>query len=609
MTPVVMRRSLIAAALPLALALAGATAAQAAPPLVEAADDGEEPRLAARLWIDPLGDHRFRVGVELVPDPGWHTYGEEPGDTGLPPEIRWHAEGDPGARFGELVFPVPERFFDASADLESWGYDRPVLLATTADTTRDAVPLRVEVDALVCANICLPARFELSGELREGAVDTAAAARFDAEAAGRVADGAAGALPSAGTWLAALAAGLLGGLILNLMPCVLPVLAMKLTALAGMAHSSLRERRLHALAYAGGISVTMLALAGAVLALRAAGHAVGWGFQLQEPLFLVALCCLLVVFALNLFGVFEIDVDTGRLAGLGADARGAARSFADGLLAVVLATPCSAPFLATAVGLAFASPAPVVVTVFLAIGLGLASPFLLAARLPGWTRYVPRSGRWMHDLRGVLGFSLLLVAVALLWVLGGVSGSNAISAALLLLLFVAGAAWALGSVQQRARRVPAAVGLGLLAAISAAGLVAWDWSPQDTDAVASRPALEGALPFDAAEVAAAVRAGEPAFVYYTADWCVTCKLNERIVFTHPDVAPELERLGYRVYRADWTRRDEPIRLALAALGRAGVPVYALYAPGEPESPRLLPELLTVGGFLQAAREEAGRPAL
>jgi thiol:disulfide interchange protein DsbD len=412
---------------------------------------------------------------------------------------------------------------------------------------------------------------------------------------------AAGALP----WLRAVLLGWLGGLILNGMPCVLPVLAIKLAALAELAQGSRREHCRHAAAYAGGIALSMLALAAVVVGLRAAGTAVGWGFQLQEPIFLVAISALLVAFALNLFGAFEIEVDTGRLGGLGSGAPGAMRSFSDGLLAVALATPCSAPFLGTAVGFAFASSAPVIASIFLAIGLGLATPFLLAAFFPAVARRMPRSGAWMADLRGGLGFALLLTVVWLLWILGRVAGAQAIPSALVLLLGIASAGWALGAVQRRGRRVPASAFAGVLSAIAALGIASLDLAPHATSG-ASEPVIRGTRLFAAHLVDESLDAGRPVFVYFTADWCVTCKVNEAGVLADRRVEPELERLGYDVYRADWTRRDETIRGELARLGKAGVPVYALYAPDAPGRPRLLPELLTVDSLLGALREVAAR---
>jgi thiol:disulfide interchange protein DsbD len=396
---------------------------------------------------------------------------------------------------------------------------------------------------------------------------------------------------------------LAGGLLLNLMPCVLPVLAIKVFALADIGRHSRRVVLSHALAYTAGILIAMGALAVVVIALRAAGTAVGWGFQLQEPAFVAVVASVLVVFALNLFGAFEIQFDASRLGQLGEHAAGPARSFFDGLLAVVLATPCSAPFLGTAVGFAFASPAPVIVAIFLSIGAGLAAPFVLIALLPGGVRLVPRSGAWMLELRAGLGFALLLTVVWLVWVLGRSVGADAIAALLGLLLAIALATWTFGRIQQRVPALPLPALALLLVALLWAGLASIDLShagsPQREAVAATGPA-----PFSRDAVARTLHGGRTAFVYFTADWCITCKVNERRVLADARVARAFEEFEVAVFRADWTRRDETIRAALARLGKAGVPVYAVYSPAAPDRPELLPELLSVDRVLDALAQAA-----
>ncbi|HKA15572.1 MAG TPA: thioredoxin family protein, partial [Myxococcota bacterium] len=292
--------------------------------------------------------------------------------------------------------------------------------------------------------------------------------------------------------------------------------------------------------------------------------------------------------------------DVSRLGRFGSRAPGAARSFFDGLLAVALATPCSAPFLGTAVGFAFASTAPVIAAIFLSIGLGLAAPFALAAAIPAIARRIPRSGAWMSGLRAVLGGALLVTVAWLLWVLGRVSGPAAIAPALVLLLAIAGSCWAIGLMQRRGRAVSGFAAAALLAALAAPGIVAIRRAP-DARAQPELPAIASARAFSAEQVSESLAGGRPVFVYFTADWCLTCKVNERAL-ADARIGPELERLGYDVYRADWTRRDAAIERALAALGKAGVPAYALYTPAAPDHPRLLPELLTADLLLDALRE-------
>jgi thiol:disulfide interchange protein DsbD len=388
----------------------------------------------------------------------------------------------------------------------------------------------------------------------------------------------------------ALALGLLGGLLLNLMPCVLPVLALKAFAVAELGGRGRREALAQGAAYGAGVLLSMLALATVVLALRAAGHQVGWGFQLQAPGFVVAVAVVCTAFALNLLGVFEIALLPGRLAEVGAEASGARRSFFEGLLAVALATPCSAPFLGTAVGFAFASPGASVLAVFTAIALGLAAPFALVCAFPRARAFLPRPGPWMRELRSVLGFALLATVVWLAWVLGRSAGVDALAALLALLLAVAVAAWTFGKLERQGLR-------GLVLALCV-GLVA-----VGTNQLGVAPRSDPSRPPEAEtwtpEALARLRSeGRAVVVVFTADWCLTCKWNERTVLGSEPVRDALARGGFALLRADWTRRDEAIRSELARFGRAGVPLTLVYHAGA-EQPQLLPELLTLEGMLAA----------
>jgi thiol:disulfide interchange protein DsbD len=414
-------------------------------------------------------------------------------------------------------------------------------------------------------------------------------------------EGTAGAPSQAAIGLAqALALALLGGLLLNLMPCVLPVLALKAVAIAELAHRRREQALAHGLAYSAGVLASMAALSAAVVALRAAGTAVGWGFQFQEPLFLAALASVLVIFAINLFGVFEIGVDTGRLAALGAEAAGSRRSFFDGLLAVVLATPCSAPFLGTAVGFAFAGQPYVICAVFLAIGVGLALPFAAIAASPGLVRWLPRSGPWMPKLRAGLGFSLLATVVWLLWIVGRSAGADAMASLLAWLLALGFATWLFAALRTGsgfALRAGGMLAIALLL-VAGAGVV-------KIERAAPQPAADGsARPYQAAAVEDERRAGRPVFVYFTADWCLTCKVNERVVLSDDEVKGALAGANFAVFEADWTRRDESIRAELARFGRSGVPLYLLFPAAQGAPPLLLPELLSKTRFLEALHDVA-----
>jgi thiol:disulfide interchange protein DsbD len=393
------------------------------------------------------------------------------------------------------------------------------------------------------------------------------------------------------------------------MPCVLPVLAMKVFAVGELAGQGRREALRHGFAYGAGVLGSMLALAGAALALRSAGHAVGWGFQFQEPIYVAAISALLTGFALNLFGVFEIGFQPGALAEVGAQAPGARRSFFEGLLAVALATPCSAPFLGTALGFAFASPAWVVCSVFLAIGVGLALPFVAISAFPRLGGLLPRAGAWMGSLRSVLGFALLGTVVWLLWIVGRSAGADAVASLLALLLAGALVAWVYGRLQHSGARF---AGLGAALAIAVllvGGANVVRVTAQRTSAPPAAPSSETSLraePWSPAALARALGARRPVLVYFTADWCLTCKLNERIALDTQETRALLREHDFVVLRGDWTQRDEAIRRELARHGKAGVPLYLVYAAGGADAPRALPELITQASLSEALRAAATR---
>jgi thiol:disulfide interchange protein DsbD len=559
--------------------------------------DREEPRVEARLLVheDAAG---LRVGVQLDVDAGWHIYAPDPGETGLPTEIALDADE---VRFGELVWPPPRSYRDAG--MEAHGYEGRILVHAGAEPgAAGASPVvRARIDLLACKEKCIPAVLKLERELVPQR-DPEVAALFAAFGAPPLPDRgsekpaeAAGSGPSL---LHALLLAFVGGLILNGMPCVLPVLAIKVFSVAELAQHSRRETVAHGVAYGMGVLVTMWLLAGVVLLLRAAGTQVGWGFHFQEPVFVASISVVVVLFALNLLGVYEISLGAGGLASLAQAATGRRRSFFEGLLAVVLATPCTAPFLGTAVGLAFAGSALLVLGIFTAIGLGLAAPFVAVTFVPALGRWIPRAGPWMLKLRVVLGFALLASAVWLVWILGRAAGLDAVTALLGLLVAVGFGAWTFGSVQ-RGESGAWSLGAGAGAiALGAFMLGTVEMHP-------AGDAADGWQTFDADAVRAVVAAGQPAFVYFTADWCLTCKVNEKNVLSDTRVQRMLEEAGFARFRGDWTRRDETIRAELARHGRAGVPLYLVFSGGAADAPRILPELLTVDGVLNALRVARG----
>lgn len=408
-------------------------------------------------------------------------------------------------------------------------------------------------------------------------------------------------------WLQIFLLALVGGLILNGMPCVLPVLAIKVVSIADMAEKDPREVRLHGLAYTGGILASMTLLSVIVLALRAAGHSVGWGFQFQEPLFVASISALLVAFAMNLFGVFEIEFGQGRLANVGQDSSGLTRSAFEGLLAVVLATPCTAPFLGTAVGFAFATSGFGIAAIFLAIGFGLASPFLVVSFFPTLARFIPRSGPWMMKLRAGLGFSLLATVVWLLWVLGQSGGLDAVIAMAGNLLFLAFLLWGFGQLQPLRSAWVARASATTIVCLAFAGfnLIEFDRVEDLSSATESIELEEGWLPYSESAVADTLASGQAAFVVFTADWCITCQVNKHAVLERPAIREAFDESGIALFVADWTKRDDVIRKKLAEFGRAGVPLYLVYSPSAPDQPKILSELLSQREVLAALPSLAG----
>ncbi len=401
----------------------------------------------------------------------------------------------------------------------------------------------------------------------------------------------------------ALVLGLLGGLILNLMPCVLPVLAIKVFGIADLARAERSHVVKHGLAYLAGVLASMAALASVVITLRAAGTAVGWGFQLQNPVFLAVVCTILVVFAMNLFGVFDITLQaSGPALGPSTGPASPSRSFFEGTLAVALATPCTAPFLGTAVGFAFASSGVVIFAVFTSIGVGLAAPYVLVTLIPGWARFVPRPGAWMLRIREVLGFSLLATVVWLAWVAGRAVGTDAQGLLLAHLVAIAFLVWIFGGVQAAARPIATRAVAVATVALAVVSLSALPLSPAPRNA---SPGGTSWLPFDPSAIDRERAAGRPVFVDFTADWCITCKLNKTVVLSDEAVQEELVRWKFATFKADWTLRDDAITQALAEWGRAGVPMYLVYPADPSKPPELLPELLTRDATLKAIRAAGG----
>jgi len=405
---------------------------------------------------------------------------------------------------------------------------------------------------------------------------------------------------SASSFIFTLGLALLGGLLLNLMPCVFPVLSLKVL---GLAQPGQDRRTLAAsgLAYTAGVIVSFVVLAALLLALRAGGEQLGWGFQLQSPVFVALLAVVFTLIGLNLAGVFELgSVLPSSLATL--RARHPVGDHAlTGVLAVAVASPCTGPFMGVALGAALTLPATRALLVFAALGLGMALPYLAASMLPGLAQRLPRPGVWMLRFKVVMAFPMFVAVVWLLWVFGQQVGIDGAAGLLAVLVALAFAAWAIGSAGfgRKGR-----LGFGAAALITLAVTAMWTWPSLHPATItasntASRTAAESLWrPWSRAAIAEARAKQQPVFVDFTAAWCVTCQLNKRTTLSDPAVLADFQRRDVLLLRADWTRRDPEITQELARLGRSGVPVYALYAPSTP-APLVLSEILSVSDLTHA----------
>ncbi len=398
--------------------------------------------------------------------------------------------------------------------------------------------------------------------------------------------------PAAGTGLLlSLLLALAGGALLNLMPCVFPVLSLKVLGFASHAEDR-RGLLLGGLAYTAGVVLSFVALAAALLALRAGGEQLGWGFQLQQPGVVAVLAALFTLIGLNLAGVFEFgSMLPSSLAAVRAR-HPMVDSALTGVLAVAVASPCTAPFIGAALGAAVTLPTTEALTVFAALGLGMALPYLLASAWPAVARLLPRPGVWMAHFKTLMAFPMFATVVWLVWVLGVQVGVDGVAALLGLLVALAFGAWALGSPTLGPK---ARAGFGSAAVLLLAAALVWALPALRQEAAAQSTTTAPSEDWQAwspERVARAQAAGQPVFVDFTAAWCVTCQFNKRTTLATADVKAAFASKKVLLLRADWTRRDAAISAELSRLGRSGVPVYALYTPGV-AGPRLMSEILSV----------------
>ncbi|MDT0576191.1 protein-disulfide reductase DsbD family protein [Croceicoccus sp. F390] len=569
------------------------------------------------LLISGLMNHVYE-GPHAILVPLQFAAGVPPGEARIAVVARWLACTDticvPEQATLAITLPVAVHS-NAEPDprFEKWRAALPAQLAETGTYAITGKRLRVAIPLAAQASVSAPhlfieqdgliayaARQEFSraGDWLIMETDIAANASFDgtADAVLRFTDnnGIAmtlrpGMVPAAGVPLAAalpangtlpgtallLLAAFAGGVLLNIMPCVFPVLSLKALTLARAGGEGARTE---ALAYTAGIMATVLALGALLLALRAAGQEIGWAFQLQEPATVLLLLLLVVAITANLAGWFEL------LLPVAIERRGTG-AFGTGVLAALVATPCTGPFMAGAMGAALLLPVTAALGLFAALGLGLAFPFLLIGFVPRVRRLLPRPGNWMNSFRKAMAMPMGLTALALLWLcwrLGGLPLFLLAGTGAVLLL---SSLWAIGRRQRGGRRVRGAA-LALMTGALLTGGAAMAMNPRDI----ATAAMPGTRVFSEAELTRARASNQPVFVYFTADWCVTCKLNEQVAIDRAAVHDAFAGAGVIVLRADWTRRDPAVTRFLGANGAAGVPLYLWYEPNQPV--RQLPQILT-----------------
>jgi DsbC/DsbD-like thiol-disulfide interchange protein/cytochrome c biogenesis protein CcdA len=614
------------------------------------------------------------LAIHMRPTPGWHGYWLNPGDAGLPMDVKWRLPK--GYAAGPLRYPVPTRL--KIADLMNYVYEQDYAVLVRLKVPADAhgtIPIRADARWLACTDkVCVPeqgqllldlpvgagtpnrtqfdawrqelprplgslARFNIAGDdvriaiplprsvkvgepyifpTEDGVIDYAAEQHFrrsddllvvhlkHREASPAKFDGilafgshggvefhaVPGPVPPGGSPIGeigshktpwAILGAILGGILLNLMPCVFPILALKALHLS-RAGGEAREARSDALAYAAGAIVGTAALGGVLLAIRAAGSEAGWAFQLQDPRTIMLLLLLALAITANLLGLFELPV-------IGGHARPAG-SFAAGALAAFVATPCAGPFLGAALGTALLLPATGSVLVFAALGFGLALPFVLIAFVPALRTFLPKPGPWMRRLQHFLAIPMAATTIAALWLLYRLGGAPALVGGLAWSTLVLGVLLFIGFQQRRGRKVGIAAGTVLMMfTILAIATLPY--------AKPAANAATGAETWSEARVASSLQKGHPVFVYFTADWCLSCKVNEATSIERFEVRDAFRRAGVTVLAGDWTNGDPAITRFLESQGRAGVPLYLWYLPGK--RPEQLPQVLTPAMLISRAR--------
>jgi len=561
-----------------------------------AASSVEAPRASAGIDAAPAKflhvDEAYPLQAALLNDgvvlrwdiaPGYYLYKARL-------RLRWQRESDASA--ADVALPAGEPHEDAF--LGATEVYRGALTLTVPLADRAAARLEVKTQGCADAGLCYPPRTRVFAvDPAAGTVDEIDAEHSDGQ---KSAPGTPAQQPArAGEllWMALLAA--LGGLILNLMPCVFPVLSLKVLGIAAKGGNA-GGKALHGVVYTAGVVLSFVAVAGLLIALRGAGAAIGWGFHLQSPPFVAALVYLFAVMGLGLSGMVNLGSGVMGSGAALASRGGYPGTFFTGVLATVVASPCSAPFMGTALGFAMTQPAPFALAIFAALGLGMGLPFLLLTMSPGLLRRLPHPGPWMDGFKQFLAFPLYAAAVWLLWVLGKQTGVNGMAAAAGGCVVLALGLWCWEHAKLHRHPLPTQI-LGVLACLLALSLLR---SPllaaHEPAASAASSEWEAYSPARLEELRAA---GKPVFVNVTADWCITCLANEKVALSSESVQAAFRERGVVYLKGDWTNADPELTRLLQAHGRSGVPLYLFFPSRSGSTPTVLPQLLTPTTVLEA----------
>ncbi|MBN1688554.1 MAG: thioredoxin family protein [Candidatus Omnitrophica bacterium] len=555
----------------------------------------------------------FWVGVHLIVDEGWHTYWLHPGKVGLPTTVEWKLPD--GWTASDLYWPPPQQFLTQS--IVSYGYPGNILLMAKMLPPQDLnigdkMTLQADVEWAACKVICVPgiSRPQLTLPVKDGMLPAENKVRqlFNKtweQSPVMNPEPIVETVPRPGPLvglIATLLAAFLGGLLLNLMPCVFPVMSLKILGFAKQAGDNPSSIKKHGLVFFSGVLVSFWVLAGILIVLRSGGQLLGWGFQLQSPGFVLFLVVLLFMIGLNLLGIFEIGLAATRMGSLLAQTTGYANSFGSGILATILATPCTAPFMGLSIGYGLTRSPQEAVGIFTLLAVGMATPYLLLSFFPGWLGRLPKPGPWMVTFRKWMSLPIFLTVVWLLWILNHQTLNGTTTSLLEMLVLIAGACWIYGkgsapvqsAIQQLVLRIGSVLIFIMAMVLGAAALKAPPAAESKKGKASAGQRDETALwkPYSFEEVRQALREGKPVFIDFSAAWCLTCQFNQQTVLHRKDTESRFRSLGIVTFHADWTSRDPEIAQAMVGYGRSGVPLYVLYSGDADEEPQILPEILT-----------------